>query len=47
MSDKYAKDIAQSLKGIHQELQKLNDNKPQEKKIEKKQPKTFDLKNFI
>lgn len=47
MEDKYAKDIAQSLKGIYQELKKLNDTKPKGTKVEKKQPKTFDPKNFI
>ncbi|WP_258537126.1 hypothetical protein [Staphylococcus saprophyticus] len=41
------KDIAQSLKGIHRELQKINDAKPKETKVEKKQTKTFDPKNFI
>lgn len=47
MSDKYAKDIAQSLKGIHQEMKKLNQDK-QEAKVKKSEiPKELQPKDFI
>lgn len=46
MEDKYLKDIAQSLKGIHQELKKQNESSPVTKAKEKEVDK-FDPKNFI
>lgn len=47
MSDKYAKEIAQSLKGIHQELRKLNQDK-QEATVKKTETlKELQPKDFI
>ncbi|WP_186311670.1 hypothetical protein [Staphylococcus saprophyticus] len=46
MEDKYLKDIAQSLKGIHQELKKQNEPNLVAKSDKKKADK-FDPKNFI